>query len=96
MLGDGMSEPLQRLRDLRHVLTRLGTRPAARYWRSDWRVFTSNFLAGTLVGAAASLLAAVLLSIDARRGADSFAYRALAGAQQVVTVIQAQIDRELH
>jgi len=91
-----MSEPLRSLRVLRQILTRLGTRPAGRYWRSDWRVFTSNLLAGTFVGAAASVLAAVLLSIDARRGANSFAYRLLADAQWVVSAIQTQIDRELH
>ncbi|MBV8204035.1 MAG: hypothetical protein JOY87_04655 [Candidatus Eremiobacteraeota bacterium] len=91
-----MNEPLQSLRVLHRVLTRLGARPAGRYWRSDWRVFTSNLVAGAVVGAAASIVAAVLLSVDARRGADSFAYRLLADAQEIVSAIQTQIDRELH
>jgi hypothetical protein len=91
-----MSEPVQRLRDLRRVLTRLAVRPTVRYWRSDWRVFASNFIGGAFVGAAASVFAAVLLGIDAHRGADSFAYHALTDAQTVVRTIEADIERELH
>lgn len=92
----GTSETLQRLHDLRRVLARLGTRPAGRYWRSDWRVFLSNLVGGAVVGAAASIFAALLLSIDARRGPDSLVYHLLAGAQTVVRAIQTQIENELH
>ena len=91
-----MTTPLENLRELRLILVRLGTGPAGRYWNSGWRVFTSNLLAGAIVGAAASVLTALLLESDAHRGADSFLYRMLDGFQTVVRAIQAQIDRELH
>lgn len=91
-----MSEPLDRLHELRRVLTRLGARPAGRYWRSDWRVFISNFIGGTIVGAVASICAALLLSIDARRGPDSFAYHVLVSMQNIIRAIQTQIQIELH
>jgi hypothetical protein len=86
---------LEELRRLRLVLTRLGARAASRYWGSATRVFSTNLIAGIVVGALASIAGAVLVAIDAHRGADSYLYRALDELQTVVTTIQAQMDREL-
>ncbi len=91
-----MSEQLDHLRALRHALVRLGAGPAGRYWSNAWRVFASNLLGGLVTGAAASILAALILGFDAHRGQDSFVYRALSDAQTIVRTIQAQVDRELH
>ncbi len=91
-----MTTLLAQLQELRFILVRLAAGQAGRYWNSGWRIFVSNFIAGTVVGAAASVLAALLLSIDAHRGADSLVYHAVDGAQTIVRTIQSQIERELH
>lgn len=91
-----MTDQLKSLRELRHVLERLGARHAARYWSTAPLVFTSNLLGGVATGAAASIIAAVLLALDAHRGADSFLYHALQSAAAIIATIRALIDKELH
>lgn len=90
-----MTEDLESLRELRHVLVRLGARQVGAYWASGPRVFASNLGGGVAAGAAASILAAVLLGFDAHRGANSFLYHALHSAQTIIATIQAQIEKEL-
>jgi hypothetical protein len=91
-----VSDQLNRLQQLRHTLVRLGAGPAGRYWSNAWRVFASNLMGGIAAGAAASVLAALILGIDAHRGQDSFVYSALSDLQTVVRTIQALVERELH
>lgn len=91
-----MNDQLHSLQELRHALVRLGAGPAGRYWSNAWRVFASNLLGGIAAGAAASVLAALILGIDAHRGQDSFVYRAVSDLQTVVRTIQALVQRELH
>jgi hypothetical protein len=91
-----VTEQLESLRELRHVLVRLGTRQAARYWSAAPLVFANNLLGGAVAGAAASIIAAVLLALDAHRGADSLLYHALQSVAAVIAAVQALIDRELH
>jgi hypothetical protein len=87
---------LERVRTLRHILTRLGARQAASYWSNPLRVFASNLWGGAVAGALASMVAALILGIDAHRGQDSFSYQVLRDAQTVIATIQEQIRRELH
>lgn len=91
-----MNAQLEQLRTLRHILTRLGANQAARYWANPLRVFTSNLWGGAIAGAAASLLAAVIVGIDAHRGHNSFSYNVLRDAQTIIVTIQELIRRELH
>ena len=91
-----MSTDFQRVRDLRHVLIRLGAGPSGRFWSSGWRVFASNLLGGMIAGAAASIFAAFLLGLDLHRGRDSLLYHAVRIAQAAIIAIKTIIIRELH
>jgi hypothetical protein len=91
-----VTEQLESLRELRHVLARLGAQQAGRYWSAAPLVFASNLLGGAAAGAVASLIAAVLLALDAHRGADSLLYHTLQSVAAIIATIQAQIRQELH
>jgi len=82
-------------RVLKDLLLRLGVRPAARYWASPVRIFVGNLFGGAIAGAALSLLGALLLLIDARRGADSALYHTLHVIGTVIQTIRVQIANEL-
>ena len=88
----------QRLEDakqLKEILLRLGVRPAARYWTSPIHIFLGNMAGGAVAGAALSLLGALLLLVDARRGADSALYHTLHIIGTVIQTIRVQIANEL-
>jgi hypothetical protein len=90
-----VTDQLESLRELRHVLVRLGARQAGRYWSAAPLVFASNLLGGAAAGAAASIIAAVLLAFDAHRGSDSFLYHALQSTAAIVNTIRVLIDKEV-
>ena len=90
-----MQQQLERVKELKLVLMRLGARPAARYYASPVRVFLVNGVGGAVAGAALSLLGALLLLIDARRGADSALFHVLHAIGMTIQAIRAMIEREL-
>jgi hypothetical protein len=59
-------------------------------------VFASNLFGGAATGAAASIVAAVVLGLDVHRGENSLMLHALRVAQTVIRTIQAVIAQELH
>lgn len=90
-----MIDTLQSLRELRQVLQRLGAQRVARYWANDSAVFASNFMGGTAAGAAAFIVAAVLLGLDIHRGENSFIVHGLRAVQTIVTTLRAMMEQEL-
>ncbi len=55
------------LRDLQSVLLRQGVLRAAVYWASPARVFTTNFVGGTVAGVVVIVAAAIVLAVGAQR-----------------------------
>lgn len=90
-----MTETLNRLRELRIVLQRLGAQPAARYWSNESLVFASNFFGGAAAGAVAFVFAAVLLGLDLKRGEGSFAMHLLQALQTMVIAVRQAVEQEL-
>lgn len=90
-----MNTSFQRVRDLRHILVRLGAGPSGRFWSNGWQVFASNMVGGAITGAIASIFAAVLLGLDLQRGRDSLLYHAARILQMLVLAIQTFVNREL-
>ena len=91
-----MSTSFQRVRELRHILVRLGAGPSGRFWSNSWHVFASNVFGGAITGAIASIFAAILLGLDLHRGRDSLLYHAARILQTVVLAVQTIVNRELH
>ena len=91
-----MSTSFQRVRELRHILVRLGAGPSGRFWSSSWRVFASNVFGGAIAGAIASMFAAILLGLDLHRGRDSLLYHAVRISQTVILAVATLINRDLH
>lgn len=91
-----MIDTLESLRELRHVLQRLGARQAGRFWSNDSLVFLSNFGGGTAAGAVAFVIAAVLLGLDIHRGENSAVVHLVRAAQTIVLAIRAMVQEELH
>jgi hypothetical protein len=90
-----VNETLLHLRELRHVLQRLGTRSVARYWANESLVFTSNFFGGTAAGAAAFVFAALLLGLDLNRGESSFVLHFLRALQTMVIAVRQLVEQQL-
>ncbi len=90
-----MIDALQSLRELRHVLVRLGAQRVARYWSNESAVFASNFVGGAAAGAAAFIVAAVLLGLDIHRGENSMIVHALRALQTVVRIFRTMVEQEL-
>jgi hypothetical protein len=86
----------QRVRELRHILVRLGAGPSGRYWSNAWQVFANNVIGGAITGVIASVFAAVLLGLDLQRGRDSLLYHAIRILQALVLAVQTFVNRELH
>jgi hypothetical protein len=91
-----VSTSFQRVRELRHILVRLGAGPSGRFWSSSWRIFASNLFGGAIAGAVASIFAAILLGVDLQRGRDSLIYHAVRILQTIVLAVQTLVNRELH
>ncbi len=91
-----MTENLESLRKLRQVLMRLGARQTGRYWSNAFSVFLSNVLGGAAAGAAAFILAAILLGLDIHRGENSVLYHAVRAVQTIIETIRTQIQQELY
>jgi hypothetical protein len=90
-----VTDQLASLRELRHILMRLGAQQTGRYWSAASLVFASNLLGGVAAGAVASIVAAAVLAFDAHRGADSLLYHAAQNVAAIIASIQAQIHKEL-
>lgn len=90
-----MNRSFQRVRELRHVLVRLGAGPSGRFWSNSWQVFASNLFGGAIAGAIASIFAAILLGLDLQRGRDSLLVHAVRILQILVLAIQTFVNREL-
>ena len=90
-----MSETLERLRELRHVLHWLGAQRVALFWSNDSAVFASNFMGGTAAGAAAFIVAAVVLGLDIHRGENSVIVHALRALQTFVLLLRGMVEQEL-
>jgi hypothetical protein len=90
-----VNETLGRLRELRHVLQRLGAQSVARYWSNESMVFASNFFGGAAAGAVAFVFAAVILGLDLKRGESSFALHLLRALQTMVITLRQMIEQEL-
>jgi len=90
-----VTETLNRLRELRHLLQRLGVQPTARYWSNESRVFMSNLFGGAVAGAVAFIAAALLLGLDLKRGGNSFALHVLQGLQTIIIAMRQAIEQEL-
>lgn len=90
-----MNETLDRLRELRHVLQRLGTQSAGRYWSNESLVFANNFLGGAIAGALAFVFAALILGLDLKRGENSFALHLLQALQTMTLAVRDLIEQEL-
>lgn len=90
-----MIDTLKSLHELRQVLLRLGAQRVARYWSNDSAVFASNFVGGAAAGAAAFIVAAVLLGIDIHRGENSMIVHALRALQTIVMTLRSMVEQEL-
>jgi hypothetical protein len=90
-----VNETLERLRELRHVLQRLGTQSAARYWSNESLVFANNFLGGAIAGVIAFVFAALILGLDLKRGENSFAIHLLRALQIMVQAVRQVMEQEL-
>jgi hypothetical protein len=90
-----VNDQLTFLRELRHVLLRLGARPTARYWANGSLVFVSNLLGGAAAGAVAFICAAILLSFDLHRGPDSLFVHVVRALQTIAQTLRAMVAQEL-
>ena len=90
-----MTDSLESLRELRHLLQRLGAQQAARFWSSASLVFASNFAGGTATGAGAFILAGVLLGLDIHRGENSAVVHVVRAVQSIIVTIRGMVEQEL-
>lgn len=90
-----MSSELDRVRALRHILVRVGARQASRYWSNPFAVLFSNFVGGTIAGAAALIFAALIVGIDLHRGENSVMVHLLRAVQTVAGLVRNLMEREL-
>jgi hypothetical protein len=88
-------DSLHSLRELRHVLQRLGTAQVARFWSNQPMVFLSNLLGGTATGAVAFIVAAIILGLDINRGENSTVVHLVHALQTIAATFRTLFEREL-